>query len=96
MREWSIKIYQLNEHGEEIPASIYSKVTYHLHESFKSRAVQGMLPWRDDFSNFNANVRYAQFSLCRRSCVKRKDGASSICLSLFMRKRGRNRVSNMT
>ena len=40
MREWSIKIYQLNEHGEEIPANIYSKVTYHLHESFKSRAIQ--------------------------------------------------------
>ncbi|MCJ1247742.1 hypothetical protein MMC30_004957 [Trapelia coarctata] len=42
MREWSIKIYQLNEHGEEIPANIYSKVTYHLHESFGKRAIQTM------------------------------------------------------
>lgn len=43
MREWSIKIIMLNEHGEEIPASVYSKVTYHLHESFGNRAIQSML-----------------------------------------------------
>jgi transcription initiation factor TFIID/TFIIF subunit len=45
MREWSIRIIMLNEHGEEIPASVYSKVTYHLHESFGNRAIQSMLPW---------------------------------------------------
>ena len=40
MRKWSIQIYQLNEHGEEIPATLFSKATYVLHESFGDRARQ--------------------------------------------------------
>jgi len=40
LREWNIRIFLLNEHGEEIPANVYSKVTYHLHESFGKRAHQ--------------------------------------------------------
>jgi len=31
----------MNERGEEIPASIFSKVVYNLHESFGARAKQG-------------------------------------------------------
>lgn len=44
MREWSIKIFMLNEHGEDVPASVYSKATYHLHESFGKRAIQSIPP----------------------------------------------------
>ncbi|MCJ1478808.1 hypothetical protein MMC13_007492 [Lambiella insularis] len=40
LRQWSMQIFLLNEHGEEVPASVYSKATYHLHESFEKRAVQ--------------------------------------------------------
>lgn len=41
MRKWSIKIYLLNEKGEEVPANILDRVTYHLHPSFGDRAKQG-------------------------------------------------------
>ncbi len=40
MRAWNIEIYLLNEHGDELPASIFEKVTYKLHPSFEKRAVQ--------------------------------------------------------
>jgi len=40
LRRWSIQLFMLNESGEEIPASVYSKATYHLHESFGKRATQ--------------------------------------------------------
>jgi hypothetical protein len=34
MRSWSIRICLLNEQGEEIPATIFEKVTYKLHPTF--------------------------------------------------------------
>jgi hypothetical protein len=43
MRKWSIQIHMLNENGEDVPANIFSKVTYLLHASFGERAKQGML-----------------------------------------------------
>ncbi|KAJ5746041.1 Transcription initiation factor TFIID subunit 14 [Penicillium odoratum] len=39
-RSWSIEVYVVNDKGEQIPASIFDKVTYHLHPSFGSRATQ--------------------------------------------------------
>ncbi|MCJ1411863.1 hypothetical protein MMC19_005955 [Ptychographa xylographoides] len=42
LRKWNIQIFLLNEHGEDIPANVYSKATYHLHESFGKRAVQAV------------------------------------------------------
>jgi hypothetical protein len=44
LRQWSIEIYLLNEHGEQIPATLFDKVTYTLHPSFGSRAVQSTFP----------------------------------------------------
>jgi transcription initiation factor IIF auxiliary subunit len=32
-----------NELGEQIPATLFDKVTYTLHPSFGDRAVQGMI-----------------------------------------------------
>ncbi|KAL1998746.1 hypothetical protein VTN02DRAFT_5639 [Thermoascus thermophilus] len=40
LRSWSIEIYLVNEHGEQVPANIFDKVTYTLHPSFGDRAVQ--------------------------------------------------------
>ncbi|KAI9816830.1 MAG: hypothetical protein M1827_001475 [Pycnora praestabilis] len=40
MRRWNIQIYLLNEHGDEIPATIFEKATYKLHPSFEKRAIQ--------------------------------------------------------
>ncbi|ODH53129.1 hypothetical protein GX48_00664 [Paracoccidioides brasiliensis] len=40
LRKWSIEVYLLNEHGEEIPAAMFDKVTYTLHPSFGPRAIQ--------------------------------------------------------
>lgn len=40
LRAWSIEIYLLNEHGEEVPATLFDKVIYRLHPSFGDRANQ--------------------------------------------------------
>ncbi|EEA26146.1 transcription factor TFIIF complex subunit Tfg3 [Talaromyces marneffei ATCC 18224] len=40
LRSWSIEIYLLNEHGEEVPATVFDKVIYRLHPSFGDRANQ--------------------------------------------------------
>jgi transcription initiation factor TFIID/TFIIF subunit len=40
MRDWSIEIYLLDEKKNEVPATIFDKVTYHLHESFGKKAKQ--------------------------------------------------------
>lgn len=40
LRTWNISIVLLDEHENEIPASIFSKATYFLHESFGDRARQ--------------------------------------------------------
>lgn len=39
-RSWSIEVYLVNDKGEQVPATLFDKVTYHLHPSFGDRAVQ--------------------------------------------------------
>ncbi|KAJ5246192.1 hypothetical protein N7468_001175 [Penicillium chermesinum] len=39
-RSWSIEVWLLNEKGEQVPANVFDKVTYHLHPSFGARATQ--------------------------------------------------------
>lgn len=34
MREWSIRIFVMGPNGEELPATIFDKVTYKLHPTF--------------------------------------------------------------
>ncbi|CEP21445.1 Transcription initiation factor TFIID subunit 14 AltName: Full=TBP-associated factor 14; AltName: Full=TBP-associated factor 30 kDa; AltName: Full=Transcription initiation factor TFIIF 30 kDa subunit; AltName: Full=Transcription factor G 30 kDa subunit; AltName: Full=SWI/SNF chromatin-remodeling complex subunit TAF14; AltName: Full=SWI/SNF complex subunit TAF14; AltName: Full=SWI/SNF complex 29 kDa subunit; AltName: Full=Actin non-complementing mutant 1; AltName: Full=Chromosome stability protein 10 [Cyber len=34
VRQWSIEVYLLDEQGNEVPANIFDKVTYHLHPTF--------------------------------------------------------------
>src|SRR5690606_16690231 len=34
--EWSISIYVLGPQGQEIPANVFDKVTYHLHPTFQN------------------------------------------------------------
>ena len=41
MRKWSIKIFLLDEHGDETAANVFSSAEYVLHESFGDRARQG-------------------------------------------------------
>lgn len=43
LRSWSIEVYLVNEHGEQIPANLFDKVTYSLHPSFGDRAIQSAL-----------------------------------------------------
>lgn len=40
LRQWNIEIVLLNDHGEEMPAAVFEKVTYKLHPSFDKRATQ--------------------------------------------------------
>jgi transcription initiation factor IIF auxiliary subunit len=46
MRDWSIEVVLVNDKGEDVPATIFDKVTYELHPSFGKRAKQGMLATR--------------------------------------------------
>ncbi|KAJ5690232.1 Transcription initiation factor TFIID subunit 14 [Penicillium macrosclerotiorum] len=39
-RSWSIEVWLLNDKGEQVPATIFDKVTYRLHPSFGDRATQ--------------------------------------------------------
>ncbi|KAJ5620108.1 Transcription initiation factor TFIID subunit 14 [Penicillium lagena] len=39
-RSWSIEVWLLNERGEQVPATIFERVTYRLHPSFGDRATQ--------------------------------------------------------
>lgn len=47
LRKWNIQIFLLNEHGEEVPATIFSKALYKLHPSFDKRQHQSSYtsPW---------------------------------------------------
>lgn len=52
MREWSLKIFLLDEDGNERPADVFNKVVYNLHPTFEN-PVQSMNPFlaiRLDFS----------------------------------------------
>jgi transcription initiation factor IIF auxiliary subunit len=51
LRSWSIEVYLLNEHGEQVPANVFDKVTYTLHPSFGERAIQSTFPFRRDIHN---------------------------------------------
>lgn len=42
LRNWSIEIYLIGPHGEELPATCFEKVVYTLHETFNERQVQSM------------------------------------------------------
>jgi len=39
-RDWTIEVYAVNDKGQDIPATIFDKVTYELHPSFGKRAKQ--------------------------------------------------------
>lgn len=42
MRTWNVEVYLVNEADQSlIPANIFDKVQYKLHESFGKRATQG-------------------------------------------------------
>ena len=36
MREWSIKVYVVGPNGEDLPATIFDRVTYKLHPTFQN------------------------------------------------------------
>lgn len=69
LRAWSIEIYLLNEHGEQVPANVFDKVTYSLHPSFGDRYKQSLslsFP-----SPSNCLPPFVAFSLYLLDCVHR-------------------------
>lgn len=42
MREWSLKVFMVDESGNERPADVFTKVVYNLHPTFEN-PVQSML-----------------------------------------------------
>lgn len=44
MKEWSVKIYVLDQAGNEHPATCFTKVTYNLHPSFEDKTHQSKQP----------------------------------------------------
>jgi hypothetical protein len=92
LRSWSIEVYLLNEHGEQVPANVFDKVTYTLHPSFGDRAVQStslplplcyQIPVMSrgkgtlDESRLTRNRVKQQRSRTLHSESRRKDGANS-------------------
>lgn len=43
LRKWTIEIVLLGPHGEQLPANIFEKAVYKLHETFGDRQMQSML-----------------------------------------------------
>lgn len=43
MKEWSVKIYMLDQDGNEKPATAFNKVTYNLHPSFENPSQSELL-----------------------------------------------------
>jgi transcription initiation factor IIF auxiliary subunit len=41
IRNWTIEVYLVGEKGQDLPATVFDKVTYELHPSFGKRARQG-------------------------------------------------------
>lgn len=39
-RSWSIEIHLVGPNGEDMPANIFEKATYKLHETFNERQIQ--------------------------------------------------------
>lgn len=40
LRSWSIEIYLVGPNGENIPANVFEKAQYKLHETFNERQIQ--------------------------------------------------------
>lgn len=40
LREWSVEIFLLNQHGEAVSANCFDKAVYRLHETFENRQTQ--------------------------------------------------------
>ena len=40
LREWSVEIFLLNQHGETVGANCFDKAVYRLHETFGARQTQ--------------------------------------------------------
>lgn len=36
MRKWNLRLYLLDEEGNERPADVFTKVVYHLHPTFEN------------------------------------------------------------
>ncbi len=81
MRAWSIEIYLLNENGEEVPATVFDKVTYKLHPSFEKRATQGTLT----SGLFNTQPKTsARFSVQRR--LGKQEQLANVAVGAVFRK----------
>lgn len=95
-REWSIEVYLVNDKGEQVPATLFDKVTYHLHPSFGSRAVQCKFSERADALRLRPlflervaadNHWRGQRSPSRHSVSQKRDGVNSTCRSSSQRTR---------
>ncbi|KAK2808271.1 hypothetical protein FQN50_004830 [Emmonsiellopsis sp. PD_5] len=75
LRKWSIEVYMLNEHGEEIAASLFDRVTYTLHPSFEARAIQTFKspPFRIDEEGWGEFDMQITFSVLDKDYVVNHD-----------------------
>jgi hypothetical protein len=62
MREWSLKVFMVDEDGNERPADVFTKVVYNLHPTFEN-PVQSMF----DMHSSDGDIRDAdEFALFNR------------------------------
>jgi len=58
MRDWNIEVYLVGDNKQDLPATIFEKVTYELHPSFGKKAKQSRL-YRDTSGRYEADVSIA-------------------------------------
>lgn len=67
MREWSLKIFLLDEDGNERPADVFNKVVYNLHPTFEN-PVQSMNPFLAIRLAFFSAIEVVGLTACVLPC----------------------------
>lgn len=87
MRDWSIRVFLLGPKGEELPATIFEKVTYKLHPTFASPTRSACWPfflWNPPPRDVGADGALLQSSERRRFSSRSRAGESLIWSLSFM------------
>ncbi|OTB08050.1 hypothetical protein M426DRAFT_317563 [Hypoxylon sp. CI-4A] len=74
MKEWSVKVYVLDQDGNEHPATCFTKVTYNLHPSFEDKTHQTFT----DPPFTCANEGWGEFEMSIDLFTTEKGGKSTI------------------
>lgn len=63
MREWAIKVFLLDEEGNERPADVFTKVVYNLHPTFENPTQSTYRPQTADHRPQTVNIHLDAMTL---------------------------------